>query len=417
MRKLVTVRKVEAIEPIKDADRIEVAVFGGWRVVVGKGSLVEGQDAVYIECDAFLPAGDPRWQSLIERSSTTFNGVSGHKLRTARFKGVYSQGFALGLTAFPEIVAAIDKNVDIEEQDFSELLKIVKWEAPEPHAVMAGLARGNFPSFIPKTDQERAQNMKREIFEFESTEVSSGDWISGEIALPKDHVKVEAEIAGSDTPVIGFVTEISGNITRWKPRIVRPPKGRQDRRYEVTMKMDGSSTTVYYNDGNYGVCSRNLELKIEGNEENAFVKIATVNNLQAILTDIGRNIAIQFELMAPGIQGNREAFTGPRGFIFDVFDIDAQCKLLPAARLEYVQLMRDTAAKLGLSIPTIVHAPVLYTAVSLEELGITNIDELIQAADGPSLVNPVREGLVFKSVDDNFTFKAISNKYLAKLKE
>ena len=36
MRKLATIRKVDAIKPIEGADAIELAIFGGWQVVVKK---------------------------------------------------------------------------------------------------------------------------------------------------------------------------------------------------------------------------------------------------------------------------------------------------------------------------------------------------------------------------------------------
>ncbi|MGZ7204990.1 hypothetical protein ACXWOS_11120, partial [Streptococcus pyogenes] len=41
--------------------------------------------------------------------------------------------------------------------DLTELLGVVKWDPPLP-ASLGGTARGNFPSFIYKTDQERIQN-------------------------------------------------------------------------------------------------------------------------------------------------------------------------------------------------------------------------------------------------------------------
>jgi hypothetical protein len=38
--------------------------------------------------------------------------------------------------------------------------------------------------------------------------------------------------------------------------------------------------------------------------------------------------------------------------------------------------------------------------------------DLLAYADGESLSNKVREGLVYKSYDSEFTFKTISNKFL-----
>lgn len=57
--------------------------------------------------------------------------------------------------------------------------------------------------------------------------------------------------------------------------------------------------------------------------------------------------------------------------------------------------------------------PVLaFTAKLKDTLGITNIEQLLKFAEGPSINNPVREGLVFKRVDGGFSFKAISNEFL-----
>lgn len=50
----------------------------------------------------------------------------------------------------------------VEGQDVSDLLNIKRWVA-EISAELAGEVKGMFPSFIPKTDQERVQNLVKEI--------------------------------------------------------------------------------------------------------------------------------------------------------------------------------------------------------------------------------------------------------------
>jgi hypothetical protein len=51
---------------------------------------------------------------------------------------------------------------------------------------------------------------------------------------------------------------------------------------------------------------------------------------------------------------------------------------------------------------------------TLQSLDLTNIEALLKFAEGPSITNPVREGLVFKSIDGSFSFKTISNRFLMK---
>ena len=47
MRKMATLRRIDAVNPIPDADAIEVASVGGWRVVTKKGEFAPGDLAIY----------------------------------------------------------------------------------------------------------------------------------------------------------------------------------------------------------------------------------------------------------------------------------------------------------------------------------------------------------------------------------
>lgn len=42
-RKLVSVKKIDNILPIEGADRIELAQFGGWKVIIPKGVYSIGE--------------------------------------------------------------------------------------------------------------------------------------------------------------------------------------------------------------------------------------------------------------------------------------------------------------------------------------------------------------------------------------
>ena len=48
---------------------------------------------------------------------------------------------------------------------------------------------------------------------------------------------------------------------------------------------------------------------------------------------------------------------------------------------------------------------------------LVTISDLLDFAEGKSLNHPIREGLVFKRMDGQFSFKAISNKFLLKEKD
>jgi hypothetical protein len=50
------------------------------------------------------------------------------------------------------------------------------------------------------------------------------------------------------------------------------------------------------------------------------------------------------------------------------------------------------------------------------KLPTDNIDELLKIAEGSSLNHLIREGLVFKRIDGEFSFKIINNEFLVKEK-
>lgn len=333
MRKLASVRRIDEIRPIEGADAIECAVVGGWTVVVKKGDVKPGDLAVYFEIDSFLPIR-PEFEFLRKSCYKNVNGLSeGFRLRTIRLRGQLSQGLVLPLDILTE------PENRFEGEDVTEELGIVKYEPPLP-AQLNGRARGNFPLFVRKTDQERCQNLKRDIFEKNA-----------------------------------------------------------DSEYEVTLKLDGSSITIYHNDGAVGVCSRNLDLQLD-QEGNTFVDMAKKSGLLEILPNLG-NIAIQGELMGPGIQGNREGFPDTRMFIFDIFNIDTGNYVAP-------ELRHTLLSGLLPKVRDVYVAPV----VRIGKIESEDVFGLLEQADGESINNSVREGLVFKRMDGQFSFKVISNKFL-----
>lgn len=354
IRKLASIREITEIRPIPDADAIECAIVGGgWPVVVKKGEFQVGDLAVYCEIDSWIPNELAPFLSK-GKDPREHNGVKGERLRTVKLRGQVSQGLLLPFSTW----GPKNRPWTIGEEEFAvgtditEYLGIQKWEAPLP-ACLAGQVRGNFPSFIPKTDQERIQNCVTDVFE-----------------------------------------------------------KHKDESFEVTIKLDGSSCTIYVKDGEVGVCSRNLDLK--ETEGNSFWKAAREQNVvEALLAynkRTGHNVALQFELIGSGIQGNQEKIQGQRLYLFDIFDIDAGTYMKPGQRLAFFE---DTLIALG---ATIEHTPIwdLRTYVASRFDGI---EALLDYATGPSL-NPAvkREGLVFKSYNSQFSFKAISNEWLLKNK-
>lgn len=336
-RKLASIQEVFGIKAIPEADLIEVATINSWHVVVKKGEFKVGDKVIYCEIDSFLPVRE-QFEFLRKSSFKKMGDKEGFRLKTIKLRGQVSQGLIMPISMLPESFLSNLEESEMVGVDVTDILNIIKWEPPIS-AQLSGVARGNFPSFIPKTDEERIQNLTKKY------------------------------------------TELSKNS------------------FYVTEKLDGSSATFYYNNGFFGVCSRNLDL-IE-TDGNSFWQAARSLNLEAILSEMG-NYALQGELIGEGIQGNPYKIKGNEVYFFNVFDIDQQ-KYLPFD--EFVGVI----SRFGLSC-----VPILLHEYRLPE----SIDELLLFAEGKSDVcaDTEREGLVIRSHNRLFSFKAISNKFLLKEK-
>ena len=204
-RKLATIRIIDSIEPILNADLIETAVVGGWRIVVKRNEFKVGDLAVYIEIDAFLPEGNPAWQFLVDKSSRMFDGVKGHVLRTVKLRGVYSQGLLLPLEPTCErIESELFVGLDVTYP-----LGIVKYEPPVP-ANLAGLVRGVFPSTIPKTDLERIQNLGETFVELQTAKYEVTEKVEGTSAT---YAITNGEFVACSR---NFSLEFDENNTYWR---------------------------------------------------------------------------------------------------------------------------------------------------------------------------------------------------------
>lgn len=150
-RRLATVESINSITPIENADAIETARVRGWNVVVKKGEFKPGDIVIFFEIDTALPLDDPRFSFLAQRSSKNVDGRDYHILKTARLRGVYSQGLVLPLSQFPGIANTLG-------EDVTEALGLGKFEPPMD--AKGGTQKGSFlVQFANKTDAERIQNL------------------------------------------------------------------------------------------------------------------------------------------------------------------------------------------------------------------------------------------------------------------
>lgn len=352
MRRLVTVRRVKELVAIEGADLIQLARVDGWQCVVKKGDFKVGDNALYFELDSLIPSDDERF-AFLSRGKVQ----SHYRIKSMKLRGALSQGLLMPLSILTteESEKITDRLIEvlptIEDgsqpgatlMDVADILGVEKYEPPMP---TGGEQRGTFPThLVPKTDQERIQNI---------------------------------------------------------PKVL---EGHNTSEFEITEKLDGTSCTFYYLDRQdemtdnivIGACSRNWEMKLD--DDNVYAKLFHELDLEEKLIDLGMNLAIQGEIVGPGIQSNKYKRGAQEFYVFDIYDIDAMRYLPSAERVMLVQ-------KLGLK-----HVP----HVLFEEDMPLSLDVILDLAEDRSMLYETqREGLVFKQHDGKFSFKVISNKFLLK---
>lgn len=243
MRRLASIQMIRSLEAIEGADAIEKATVLGWQLVVKKGEFRVGDLCIYCEIDSLMP----------DRPEFEFLRSRGMRIKTIRLRGQVSQGICLSVSILP-CGTILEENADC-----TDVLGITKYEPPVP-ACLGGVAKGKFPSFIPKTDETRVQVLQRLISKYKGEKC--------------------------------YISE----------------------------KLDGSSATFYINNDEFGVCSRNLELLEDA--ENSFWKVARQMAIEMKLRTLNGNYALQGELIGEGIQGNKLRLKGQTVRFFNAFNID-----------------------------------------------------------------------------------------------
>ena len=236
----------------------------------------------------------------------------------------------------------MNSNID---EDVSEILGVVKWDMPEMESCV-GTIVGDKPHGIPTTDETRVQSID----------------------------KLRQQLLG--------------------------------KRYYISTKMDGTSCTSYFKNGEFGVCTRNNLLKDDG--KSSMWGYMKKHGVMDKMTTYGRNLILQGEFCGQGIQKNRLRLKEAKWYVFNVIDGDTM-KLLG------LDDMLKIAADLGLE------------TVPIEEVGDNfnyTLEELLERAKGKYPSGLDKEGIVVRPCEPEYcpilgkalSFKVLNNDFLAKEK-
>lgn len=185
-------------------------------------------------------------------------------------------------------------------EDVTELLGIRKWEVEE-RVTTSGTVIGDFPDGIPKTDELRVQSYPQLIDEFK---------------------------------------QVPG--------------------YYISTKMDGTSVTMYWRNGRFGVCGRNYEYADD--DKCAMWKYAHEHKIPEYMAENNLSpVAIQGEFCGAGIQKNRLKLSRPEWYVFTVIDLDTR-------RRYPLDKMKELCEKLHLRMVPIEEEKQIFPYDSVEAL-------------------------------------------------
>lgn len=363
MRKLATIEKISDIQPIENADAIEVVTVKGWKVVVQKDVFSIGEKVVYFEIDSLIP--NTSVTDFLMKNPDDKEA----RLKTIKLRGQVSQGLVISLghayTMNKELNG--DNCEPFGESvgtDLSDVLHIEKYE-PEVKDGDEGQSI-YWPFTLPKTDEERIQN----------------------------------------TP------EVVDKINK------------EDIHLCISVKLDGTSMSIINQPDGVHVAGRNNSFIKEDEVayRNKYWTTALKYNIPEILEKYHEEypdeyLAVQGELVGPGIQKNKMNLNEREFYIFNLFKSTTKCSSW--VKLGYNELI-DFCDKNSLK-----HVPYIYSDYSFKAHNIQTVDDILKLAEGTyrdnaegyfpnAKENQQREGLVFRTLDHKFSFKAVNNLFLLK---
>lgn len=359
--KLASVQKILKLEPIEGADLIEKATVLGWEVVVKKGEFSVGDLVAYIQIDTVVPE-KPEYEFLRERK---------FRVRTIKLRKQISQGLIVPLPNRPDGLYFYN-----EGDDLTEILGVKKYEKVD-----------NNPERYEKPRMPKKWHLKL-IYQFKYNILYKAFpqlKRSSRSPFPKHLVSITDEERIQNMPQV--LTQYAGRL------------------FVVSYKLDGSSITIIHSKSfgrsRFRICSRKFELHDKKNDwYRVFESTNFADEIKKLVKYYKTNdIIVQGEAIGK-FNGNHHNL--PTGQI-RLFNIYVNGKRINQE--EFIAVCKY------ISIP---HCP-KYKEVILNH----TLPEILAESEIKDVLNPNvdAEGLVWRCIEDNMSFKVINNKYLLKNNE
>lgn len=142
---LATLEVIKNVIHHPNADKLDIVRVLGYDAIVGRDQYKAGELVIFVQPDSILPS-DKAWaQDLLRYTSRG-------RIRAVRLRGEWSMGLVLPLTTGTDDCWEGDVGDDVTQD-----LGITKYEPALPKNTAA---HGGLPFLIPKTDENRWQNLR-----------------------------------------------------------------------------------------------------------------------------------------------------------------------------------------------------------------------------------------------------------------
>ena len=356
---LASVQKILKITPIDGADNIETATVLGWEIVVKKNEYKVGDLAVYIQIDTVVP-DKPEFEFLRARD---------FRVRTIKLRKQISQGLLIPISTVP-------KKYHKEDTDVTEIIGVKKYSKPEN--LSSNVRNIKTPkTWFGRLKQRFLFNVVFKIF-----------------PSLKDKLY---PLTRKDFPT-ELVSKTDEERIQNIPWVLDKYKGKI---FVVSEKLDGSSITIINDAKKLRICSRNNEFLTDDNE---WSKVVEETNFKQHIDSLvehydTNNIIVQGEYIGK-----------PQGNIYKLENNE-------------IRLFNIIVNGTIINQREFYHVCNLYKIPScpiIESLTLNHsLEELLKLAEAKSILNKnvEREGIVLRCIEDNLSFKVISNKFLLKNNE
>lgn len=348
---LASVQKIISVIKHPNADSLSIVTLLGWSCITKLDQFKENDLVGYIMIDTICPPTE----------EFEFLAKYNYRVKTQRLRGELSQG----------LVIPLPEGNWKEGDDLTDIIGVVKYEKPDNNPIRESIPKR------PKTFWARLKCDFKYHFLYK--------W------FPKLRPKTRSPFPKHLVPITD--EERIQNI----PKVLEQYKGKD---FIASYKLDGSSITIIHEKNFLGkpvyrICSRRFELHDKNNE---WYKVFNDTNFKQHIDKLvwlfGDNVIVQGEAIGT-FNGNHHNLKSNEIRLFNIY-VDGK-------RMDQKTFIDVCETH---NIP---HCPWHWVG----QLNFT-LPDILQFAQIKDTINPKveAEGLVFRCVEDNLSFKVINNRYL-----